>query len=430
MYVAHVSSLAALGSLRTAWNQLAGGVPFRSWDWLEAWWRHYGVRSEPGQGLELFVLAIYDDDQQVRGIAPWYLADCWGQGRVVRWLGSGEACSEYLSLLIEPGWSAQVLDVLTTWLCDKRLGGGRRPLGDATPAWDALALDGVANDDLLVAELAERLTWFGCPLERRPGMGCWRLELPADWEQYLASLSKSHRKQVRRIERRVLASGRAQWHMVRQLSELSQAFEVLVDLHQRRRASLGEPGSFHSLQFTSFHREATRRLLAEGQLRLHWLELDGQPVAAEYALAGGGILYAYQSGLSPEAIEEEPGRVSAVALLQQAQGDGFRAVDFLRGDEPYKAHWRAEPRPTYDWRIAAPRWTARVRHRAWITGQETRRLSQHGLSWLSARFSPATSETAPQPAAESLSEPAPTAGALPVDEASLVSSTTEQGSLI
>src|SRR5207244_453594 len=81
------------------------------------------------------------------------------------------------------------------------------------------------------------------------------------------------------------------------------------------------------------------------RLRLHWLELDGRPVAAEYHIAGEDIVYAYQSGIEPEVLHEEPGHLAAIATLQLAIAQGYRAFDFLRGDEPYKAHWRAQPRP-------------------------------------------------------------------------------------
>ena len=46
------------------------------------------------------------------------------------------------------------------------------------------------------------------------------------------------------------------------------------------------------------------RLLAAGLLRLHWLELDGQPVAAEYHLADGGVIYGYQSRRGAERLDE------------------------------------------------------------------------------------------------------------------------------
>jgi hypothetical protein len=47
-------------------------------------------------------------------------------------------------------------------------------------------------------------------------------------------------------------------------------------------------------------------------------------------------------------------------------------MDFLRGDEPYKAHWRAAPQPTFDYRIIPNRRLARLRGRVLnVTGAIT-----------------------------------------------------------
>ena len=103
------------------------------------------------------------------------------------------------------------------------------------------------------------------------------------------------------------------------------------------------------------------RLLREGQLRLHWLELDGKAAAAEYHLAGAGIVYAYQSGVDPDLLDQEPGRLITMATVRRAIEQGDRAFDFLRGDEPYKSHFRARPRESFDVRVVPNRVTARLR---------------------------------------------------------------------
>jgi len=42
LVVNRLSTEAAFADLRDEWNRLAGDVPFRRWEWLEAWWRHLG----------------------------------------------------------------------------------------------------------------------------------------------------------------------------------------------------------------------------------------------------------------------------------------------------------------------------------------------------------------------------------------------------
>jgi CelD/BcsL family acetyltransferase involved in cellulose biosynthesis len=158
-------------------------------------------------------------------------------------------------------------------------------------------------------------------------------------------------------------------------------------LHQRRRIALGQPGCFASDRFGEFHREVASELLAAGQLRLFWLELDGSPVAAEYQLAGGGVTYAYQAGVDPLRIDEEPGRLITIATLQHAIAEGQQAFDFLRGDEPYKAHWRAEPRQTHSYRVAAGSRAARIRHHAWTAADGMRDWLKTGIAALTGSTS-------------------------------------------
>ena len=104
-------------------------------------------------------------------------------------------------------------------------------------------------------------------------------------------------------------------------------------------------------------------MLDRGQLRMSWLELDGTSAAAEYHFADSQATYAYQGGVDPDRLAEEPGRLSTILCLQRAMREGHKCLDFLRGDEPYKAHWRAEARATYDYRVVPNRRLARLRGR-------------------------------------------------------------------
>ena len=48
-------------------------------------------------------------------------------------------------------------------------------------------------------------------------------------------------------------------------------------------------------------------------------------------------------------------------------------MDFLRGDEPYKAHFRALPRPMRTLRVVANRRGAALRHNLWLAGANVKR---------------------------------------------------------
>jgi len=366
-----MSTVGQLTLLRDAWNLLAGGVPFRGFEWLDSWWRSYGV----GPGKELFALAAFDPVDQLIGLAPWYIQQHGASRRVIRFLGSGEVCSDYLTVLCRQGCEENVTLALADWLC-----GAAQYSSDERPRWDLLELGGIDEGDPTVTRLVEHLVSRGSLVHRRSRSSCWRVKLPGDWKEYLATLSKSHRKQIRRLERNYFRTARAQLHVVERPDELRQGLDVLVRLHQRRRESLGDRGCFSSARFAAFHEETARRLLELGSLRLVWLSVDGRTVAAEYQVLGESVVYAYQSGIEPTALEHEPGRLITVATLRHAIAEGRRAFDFLRGDESYKAHWRAQPRPTQDIRVLAEARGARLRHNLWLAGGNVKNWIKKSLT--------------------------------------------------
>lgn len=375
MRVEWLSRWDELTGLAREWDALARGVPFRTWSWLAAWWRYYGERSDCHR--ELFTLAVYDGQKQLAGLAPWYRESAANQGQSVRFLGSGDVCSDYLSILSLPGCEATIAAALADWLCGDSLDAGRG-------TWSTLALGGVdAGDDVMrrfIAEMQDRASLV-C---HQPGPNCWRINLPATWDEYLATLSKSHRKQLRRLQRRFFDSGRAKLHVVDDTQALNRGLIILTDLHRRRRQALGQESRFADERFAAFHHEVAGQLLEHGTLRLAWVELDGRPVAAEYQVTGSDVVYAYQSGIDPAALEFEPGRLVMMTTLQRAIGEGFRAFDLLRGDEPYKPHWRAQPRPSMHVTILPGRGTDWLKHGALVAQQQVR-------AWLKAGWNLGTS---------------------------------------
>ncbi|HEY4760075.1 MAG TPA: GNAT family N-acetyltransferase [Thermoguttaceae bacterium] len=372
MQVQLIKHLEQLAPYADDWDRLAMDVPFRSWTWLSHWWKSYGSTDRHGKRSELSVLAVFDERKSLIGIAPWYSDHSITHGRVLRMLGTGEVCSDYLSLLCLHDTEEAISQAVADFLLEGSVDPGERL------RWDLLELSSVDFEDPAVSQLAEHLAERGCTVHRRSGLNCWRLDLPATWEEYLEILSKSYRRQVRRLERDYFEKGRAVFRIVERLDDLTAAMDLLIDMHQRRRHSLGEPGCFSSPWFTAFYRGVLPQMMRQGQLQFFLLEFDGRPVAVEYDLTGGGVLYAYQAGVEPDAMEHQPGKLLTLAIIRWAIEQGYRALDFLRGDEPYKAHFRAVPRPSLEIRIVPDRATARLRHNFWLAGCQVKQWIKRG----------------------------------------------------
>ncbi|MGA2619119.1 MAG: GNAT family N-acetyltransferase [Thermoguttaceae bacterium] len=368
MRIVLFSRLDELVPYAETWDRLAAGVPFCTWAWMSCWWEHFGpAAGRGGKGRRLTVLGVFDSADRMLALAPWHVERSRTHGRVLRWLGSGEVCSDYLGLLCQPAAEEPVAEALADYL----LGQADTGSGADLP-WDLLAVEGVEAGHLPTARLVEQLARRGCLVHAGSPVNFWRIDLPDSWEAYLAMLSRPHAKRLRHLDRAVFQTGRGAVHRVQSAGQLPQAIEILTRLHQRRWNARGRPGCFASASYAEFHRALMPKALAQGQLRLQWLELDGRPAAAEYHLAGGGITYAYQSGIDPERLAAQPGRLLSLATLRRTIEEGGRAFDFLRGDEPYKAHLRATPRPGLSLRIVPARAAARLRHRLWLAGRKVK----------------------------------------------------------
>ncbi len=353
-----------LTGLAEPWNALAGDVPFRGFDWAQSWWRHY---QDHAKGL--FTLLAIDEHGDLVGIAPWYVTASPRHGRVVRFLGSGEVCSDYLTILAHPHWAGAVAERMADWLAR-----------EGSQSWSLLDLDGVEQCDPMITCLAHRLAAHGHRIERRTEMSCWRAPLAPTWDEYLTCLSKSRRARTRALLKSAFDSGRAVVHTVADANDFERAFAILIELHQKRRQSIAEAGCFASHRFTQFHREIAGQFLATGRLRLSWIELDGRPLTAEYSFTGGKTVFYYLGGFEPEMAGEQPGWLSLAASLKRAIEEGYRSFDFLRGDEPYKASWRAQARPLMRLRVAGAQPSDRLRF-------ATSRACEHVKDWARNLFS-------------------------------------------
>lgn len=368
MRVTRLHDIGQCRQIAAAWDCMAHSNPFRRTAWLLSWWAHYQSEGE------LYVLQVTDGQGAVVGIAPWYISPSTYQGRVVRPLGSGEVCTDYLGVLTTAEHESQVMTAVAQWLAEAADGNQ-----GANARWDLLDLVSVDEQDASMQRFLRRMDDAGNRVRSRPDMRCWRVPLPGTWDDYLGLLSKTHRKRIRKIDREWLDNGRARLRCVQSADELPPAMDLLVDLHQRRQASLGQPGCFASSRFSRFLRQAAERMLAEQTLRLYWLESAGQPLAAELHAVGGDCVYAYLAGINPEYIEWEPGRMIQQAIVKQLIGEGIRVFDLLRGDEPYKARWGAEPHACVAYHVVPPRRRAQLRHQIWVAGDTMKQWVKSGL---------------------------------------------------
>jgi len=221
---------------------------------------------------------------------------------------------------------------------------------DGHPApWDVVDLRrlrcGDPTADELAAAFGRREMAAGWTLNLEREDVCPVLTLPpvTTFDEYLATLGKKERHEIRRKVRRAEAAGEVR---LDDSANPGADLAAFVDLHQKRWAGEGlfppTPGGAAS---RTFFGRLFELLGPDGTARLTWLTVAGRRIAAGVHFeTDDGYLY-YNAGVDPDARDLSPGVLMVARYIERAIAAGKRRLDFLRGDEPYKYVWGAVDQP-------------------------------------------------------------------------------------
>jgi CelD/BcsL family acetyltransferase involved in cellulose biosynthesis len=162
------------------------------------------------------------------------------------------------------------------------------------------------------------------------------LSLPSNYEDWLASIGKKQRHEVRRKRRRF----EAEFGAIEIERHAKDAIAVFCQMH---RLSAGEKGQFMTVPMEAYFAE----LLESGGATIHLLLCDGIARAAAFGFETDDGYFYYNSAYDPAAALASPGVVLFSAMIETEIERGAQIFDFLKGDERYKFRHGAEPRQLY-----------------------------------------------------------------------------------
>ncbi len=373
MHVELVTTLCRFAELKDDWNRLAGDLPMRSWEWAYTW-----AETMMGNG-QLMLLAGTDCTEKIVAIAPFYRRAQWGFGDVVRFLGDGDCCTDYTTFLAEPEHANTFVDLVAKWMAEHSAGHKLTEVdllvGDQSEwlGWDFMKLDGAKASDPVVQRFVEKITANNCLAKTTHCETSWQVNLPDSWDDYVASLSKKQRRNVRLVQRRLLEADDVAIRYATDRTSLDFAMKWFRELHQRRWERAGQPGCFADPAFDRFLTLIAERMHKTDQLRMLWIEKAGLPIAVDFTFLSATTSFGYQMGVDPDYHNQEIGRALLVAAIQSTHGSGRRTFDFLRGDESYKSRWGATACPLMNIEIVADRSLPQLRSSLLDLGRKTKR---------------------------------------------------------
>ena len=345
------------------WNGLSRGVPFRETHWLGPWWQFFGENCEAN------VLVARDDRDRVCGILPLYRpADA---PDTLRMMGDGAACSDDVSVLADSHRCEEVGQAMGEFLAAHS--------ADRTLGWNSMDIDGVVEGDIGIKSLVRGLRSGGAIVQGQSRMSIWWRPSDESWDKHVSSHSKTQRRKMRKWAKRIGNDGLSK-QVATNDQELNGLLDCLINLHQRRWNSVGEVGSFADPKFREFVSESAREFLSCDRLYLTALKQGEDVIGAELDIIGQNrMLYCFSSGYDLDSAELEPGRVLGVDTLQQLYRDNLMGINYMRGDEPYKARMASESSRVVRVRAAAPGFLPRMQHAVWNARFELSQLARKTL---------------------------------------------------
>lgn len=317
----------SFASLAEEWERLveesSAPAPFVTPQWQEAWWQEFG--GEP----ELLLLAGRRDGQLV-GIAPLMMVE-----DLIAFIGSEDVC-DYLDFVIAPGCEELFLGHLLEYLEALR--------------WSAFDLHALPEASAALTCFVPLLRERAYVVQNEVEEVCPEVILPATWEEYLASLTRKDRHELRRKLRRLASAPGVR------LSEADgQAIEEDVeDFLRLLRLSRGDKGTFMNPRRASFFRAIVQRYSQSAKPKLFFLEVAGKRVSSVLLFDCGNSYMLYNSGYDPDYSYLSVGLLLKALCLQEAIAQGKQRFDFLRGAEPYKYDLGGRDVPIYHCRAERP----------------------------------------------------------------------------
>ena len=303
-------------------------VIFLTREWQSTWWQH----MKPG---DLLVITVRDDADRLQAIVPLFRRQADDEQWTLSLVGC-EDVSDYLDFIVRPDHEEAVCREVLQFLTSAQF-----------PEWDRIELCNAPPTSTVYRVMHAAAEQAGLPVTRREQDVCPVIDLPSTWDEYLATLDKKQRHEIRRKIRRAEAEATTTWYVVDpNQSGLPGEMESFFELH---RLSSPKKSMFMDARMRGFFSDVSQALASQGWLHLSFIEMNGQKAAGMLSFEYGNRFEVYNSGYDPNSYAQlSPGIVLLSYCIQQAIQRKRTAFDFLRGDEEYKFRFGAKPTSVYE----------------------------------------------------------------------------------
>lgn len=354
--VQEIDNIETLAQYRMLWNSLFRATPnatfFHTFDWLESCWRHFGheqqlrvlVARAAGQPIGILPLCIRTEKYRVGTVRVLtYPLDNWGT-----WYGP-----------IGPNPTSTMLAAMQHL---------RRRQRD----WDMVEFRWVGPNAAERGRTARAMRCAGLLSAKADYQTTSIVDLPATWDEFLATKSRNSRREFRRSIKD-LAQADVEFIRHRPAPAAEGDGDPRWDLYEMCeqvalaswQGSVTNGNTLTHDRVREYFRDAHEAAARLGMVDVSVVKIDGQPAAFLYGYQHDGHVSALRTGYDARFEDRGIGFALILKSVEDSIARGDRSIDFGPGEREHKRRLRsrveATRRLTYvpvnAWRSQAVQWS-------------------------------------------------------------------------
>ena len=307
---------------------------FQTYDWLDAWQKHIGLRHRVKPAI---VVGRFTDGD-IAFLLPFCIERKYGLRRL-RWLGQ-DLC-DYNAPLLARGFSERVeLDrFLAIW-----------QILQAQMQSDPLLRHDWIDFAKMPKKVGDQINPFTY-LEVTPNAsGTHLAHLTENWEAfYVAKRSSSTRRRDRTKRAHLAKHGDIRFVTATDAGDAQRTVETLMEQKSRAFARKGIPDLFARPGHRDFFLDLATNPATRQLAHISRTEVGATSAAANLGLVFGDCYYhVLASYTDSELSSYGPGNLHLREMMAYAIARGLKRFDFTIGDEPYKLEWSDTDTQLYD----------------------------------------------------------------------------------
>lgn len=336
----HSEIVDTFGTIEREWSEL---LPFAVTQkvfleplYQKTWWETLGEGK-------LTIITVRNDQNTLVGVAPLFIHQ-----NHLGFVGCKDV-SDYLDFIVHQEFQTQVYAELVDQICQLV----------TTHQIKSAEFCSIPHDSPTLELLPDQLQRLLPAIDVQIAVQdvCPQIQLPNSYEEYLSSLDRKQRHEVKRKRRKLESEANVTFACLTTENEVTPALDTFTQLHQLSSQSKREFWTEHHLRFFA---KLLPRFAQAGWLKLFLLELPAwklnsfdlplpaKPIATMLVFDYDQTYNLYNSGFDPKYSQLSVGQVLTAHTIEQAITDGCSLYDFLRGDESYKFRLGGQPKAVHD----------------------------------------------------------------------------------